>query len=55
MIAVMGGGIVALQDAGFILGSYGLTFAAIAGFTWRVLRGGRRLADRIDDHDKYWT
>ena len=44
-----------MEDAGFILGSYAVTFAVIAGFAWRVLRGGRRLADRIDDHDKYWT
>ena len=49
------GGIVAMEDAGYIFGSYGVTFAVIAGFTWRVLRSGRRLADRIDDHDKYWT
>ncbi|HEY5663473.1 MAG TPA: heme exporter protein CcmD [Ilumatobacter sp.] len=47
--------IVAMEDAGFILGSYGLTFAVIGLFAWRVLRTGRRLADRVDDHDKYWT
>ena len=55
MIAVASGAVLAMEDAGFILGSYAVTFAVIAGFTWRVLRGGRRLADRIDDHDKYWT
>lgn len=43
------------DDAGFILGSYAVTFAVIGGFAWRVLRGGRRLADRVDDERKYWT
>jgi heme exporter protein CcmD len=47
--------IVAMQDAGFILGSYALTFAVVGGFAWRVLRRGRRLGDQIDDADKYWT
>jgi heme exporter protein CcmD len=51
MIAAM----VAMEHAGYILGSYALTLAVIAGFALRVLRGGRRLADRIDDDDKYWT
>ena len=51
----MNTGILALQDAGFILGSYAITFAVIGAFTWRVLRDGRRLAERIDDDDKYWT
>jgi heme exporter protein CcmD len=55
VIAIAGGAVLALEDAGFILGSYAVTFAVIAGFTWRVLRSGRRLADRIDDQDKYWT
>lgn len=49
------GAVMAMQDAGYIIGSYVLTVAVVAGFTWRVLRGGRRLADQIDDHDKYWT
>ena len=50
-----GGAVVAIEDAGFILGSYAVTSAVIAGLAWRVLRSGRRLADRVDDHDKYWT
>lgn len=48
-------GMIAMEDAGFILGSYAVTFVVIAGFTWRVLRSGRRLAHQIDDDDKYWT
>lgn len=44
-----------MEDAGFILGGYALTFAVIALMSWRVLRNGRRLGDRIPDDDKYWT
>ena len=44
-----------MEDAGFIIGSYVLTFGVIALFSWRVLRQGRKLADRVPDRDKYWT
>lgn len=44
-----------MDDAGFILGSYAVTFAVIGAFAWRVLGQGRRLADRVDDDRKYWT
>ncbi len=43
------------DDAGFIIGSYAITFVVIGGFALRVIRGGRRLADEIDDDRKYWT
>ncbi|MCB0968738.1 MAG: heme exporter protein CcmD, partial [Ilumatobacter sp.] len=38
-----------------ILGSYVVTFAVIGAFAWRVVRQGRRLADQVDDDQKYWT
>ncbi len=44
-----------MNDAGFILASYGVTFAVIGAFVWRTVRHGRRLADHVDDGDKYWT
>lgn len=44
-----------IENAGYIYGSYVLTFAAVGAFSWRVVRRGRRLADQIDDVDKYWT
>ncbi len=47
--------VLAMDDAGFIIGSYAVTFAAVGVFAWRMLRQGRRLADRIDDDQKYWT
>ncbi len=51
----MSAALIAMDDAGFIIGSYVVTFGVIAAFAWRVVRGGRRLADQIDDEHKYWT
>ena len=48
-------GMIAMEDAGYILGSYVLTFATVGAFAWRAIRNGRRLGERIDDADKYWT
>ena len=55
MIASITAAVLALQDAGFILGAYAITFASVGAFAWRVLSSGRKLADQIDDSDKYWT
>ena len=44
-----------MEDAGFILGGYALTFGAVAFYAWRLLRNGRRLARRVPDDEKYWT
>jgi hypothetical protein len=44
-----------MEDAGFIIGSYVLTFGAVALFSWRVLRKGRQLADQVPDEEKYWA
>lgn len=44
-----------MEDAGFIIGSYVLTFGAVALFSWRVLRRGRKLAARVPDEEKYWA
>ena len=45
----------AMDDAGFIVGSYVLTFAVIGTLALAFVRRGRRLADSVDDRDKYWT
>lgn len=37
-----------------VYGAYAVVLLTIAGYTWRVLRRGRKLADQIDDDDKYW-
>ncbi|HUF97971.1 MAG TPA: hypothetical protein VMM60_07550 [Ilumatobacter sp.] len=45
----------AMENAGYIIGSYVVTLVVIGGFATRVLLKGRRLADQVDDADKYWT
>jgi hypothetical protein len=44
-----------MEDAGFIIGSYVLTFGAIAVYAWRVLRRARRVTSRLPDEAKPWT
>jgi hypothetical protein len=44
-----------VDDAGFIIGSYVLTFGVVGLMAWRVLRLGRRLARQIPDEEKYWA
>ena len=43
------------DDAGFILGSYVLTFGTVGALAWRYVRSGRRLAEQVPDDDKYWA
>jgi uncharacterized membrane protein len=47
--------LIGMENAFEILGSYVITLVVIGGLSWRVLRHSRRLADQIDDDDKYWT
>lgn len=44
-----------MEDAGFILGSYAVTFGVVVLYGWRVVRSGRLLSRRVPDDDKYWT
>lgn len=43
------------EDAGFIVGSYVITFAAIGAVAWRLVVSGRKLGKQIPDDEKYWT
>lgn len=45
----------AMENAGYIIGSYVITVSVIAAFAARVLLRARRLADQVDDENKYWT
>ena len=36
-----------MEDAGFIIGSYVLTFASVGLLAWRYVRSGRKLAQRV--------
>jgi hypothetical protein len=47
--------LIAMDNAGFIFGSYAVTLGVVGAYAWRAIRQGRRLGDRIDDSDKYWT
>jgi hypothetical protein len=44
-----------MEDAGFIIGSYVLTFGAIAVYRWRVLRRSRKVTSLLPDEAKPWT
>ena len=46
---------IALEDAGFILGSYVLTFVTVGVIAWRYVRSGRKLAEQVPDEEKYWA
>ena len=43
-----------MEDAGFIIGSYLLTFATVGLLAWRYVRSGRKLADQVPDGEKTW-
>ena len=45
----------AMDDAGFVIGSYIITFAVVGALAWRIVRRSRQLAPLVDDADKYWT
>jgi hypothetical protein len=44
-----------MEDAGFVLGSYLVSFAAIAVYALYVVRRGRRAAESLPDDVKSWT
>jgi hypothetical protein len=43
-----------MEDAGFIIGGYVLTFVTVWCRAWGVLRAGKRLGKQVPDADKYW-
>ena len=43
-----------MEDAGFILGSYFLTFATVALFAGVHGSVGRKLGQQVPDDEKYW-
>jgi hypothetical protein len=44
-----------MEDAGFVLGSYLISFGAIAVYALYVVRRGRRAASAVPDDAKPWT
>lgn len=43
-----------MDDAGFILGGYGLTAAVIAAYAVRVVVRGRRLTRALPPEERRW-
>ena len=43
-----------MEDAGFIIGSYVVTFGAIALYAWRVILRARRVTAQVSDEVKPW-
>jgi hypothetical protein len=43
-----------MEDAGFILGGYILTFATVVLLSWRYVRTGKRLSRQVPDEEKSW-
>ena len=43
-----------MEDAGFIVGSYVITFGGIAVYAIAMLRRARRLAAQVPDEEKPW-
>jgi heme exporter protein CcmD len=46
---------IAMEDAGFIIGSYVVTFAAIGAYAAHVLWRARKTTRRLPDDAKPWT
>lgn len=46
--------VIAMDNAGYILGSYAATLVVIGAFVVRMLRRNRQLADQVSDDHKYW-
>jgi heme exporter protein CcmD len=44
-----------MDDAGFIIGSYAITFLAVVAFAVATLRRARRLGKKISQKETYWT
>ena len=44
-----------MDDAGFIVGSYVVTFGAVGAYAVWVLRKARRTTSRLPDDAKPWT
>ena len=46
---------IAMRNAAHVIGSYAVTFAAIALYTWTLLRRARKAARQVPIEDRPWT
>jgi hypothetical protein len=43
-----------MEDVGFILATYVITFGAAIALAWRVVRQGKQLSSQLPDEDQPW-
>ena len=43
-----------MDDAGFIVTSYVLTFGGILAYAWYVVRRGKKATEQLPDESKPW-
>jgi hypothetical protein len=46
---------IAMQNAGFVIGSYAITLGGIALYVWRMLAQARRAAKDVPVAERPWT
>ncbi|MGB8859786.1 MAG: hypothetical protein WCC60_11050 [Ilumatobacteraceae bacterium] len=46
---------IAMLNAGYVIGSYVATFAGIALYTWRMLASARKAARQVPREDRPWS
>jgi len=44
-----------MEDAGFIVSSYVVTFGGVVLYAWYVLRRGKKATDHLPDDSKPWV
>ena len=46
---------IAMRDAGHVIGAYAATFGGIALYTWNLVRRARKAARQVAPEDRPWT
>ena len=46
---------IAFRNAGYVVSAYAVTFAAIALYTWNMMRRARKAARQVPAEDRPWT
>jgi hypothetical protein len=46
---------IAMLNAGYVIGSYVVTFGAIGVYTWRMLARARAAGRQVPPEDRPWT
>ena len=46
---------IAMLNAGYVIGAYTATFGGVALYTWNLMRRARRAARQVPAEDRPWT